>query len=96
MVEILSTIAVMVGILGVIIGITYKFYRDSKKDNTNTGFSKGKIESTINYIKEELTQITHQIQNIEGDIEKGHVDYDSIQKQIASIRERLARIEGPN
>jgi len=90
-----QVIGLLISIVGVISAISYKFYRDSKKDNTSSGFDKGKLETTVGFLKEELKQVNKVIYNIENDIEKGHMDYDSIQKQIADIRERIARMEGP-
>lgn len=88
-------IGLLISILGIVSVLSYKFYRDSKKDNTSSGFDKGKLEATTQYLKDELSELNKVIKNIEDDIEKGHMDYDSIQKQIADIRERVARIEGP-
>lgn len=105
MVDTFPILGLIVGVSGIVIGILYKFYRDSKKDNINSGFNKGKIDTTIELLKEEIHYTHKKLQDIEEDIEKGHMDYDSIQKQIANIRERLqkqiadirerlARIEG--
>jgi len=88
-------IGLFITILGILSALSYKFYRDSKKDNQTSGFDQGKTETTIKHLKEELEQVNKVIQNIENDIEKGHMDNDSTQKQIADIRERLARMEGP-
>jgi len=88
-------IGLLISIMGVISIISYKFYRDSKKDYTMSGFDKGKIETSMTYFKDELVHVKQLIQDIVNDVEKGHIDYDSIQKQIADIRERLARVEGP-
>jgi len=88
-------IGLLISIVGIISAISYKFYRDSTKDHRTSGFDKGKLETTIEFIKGELKQLYKVIQNIEEDIEEGHIDYDSIQKQIADIRERMARMEGP-
>jgi len=88
-------IGILVTIVGIISAISYKFYHDSKADHTVSGFDKGKIETKMEYFKDELIHVKQLIQSIEDDVERGHLDYDSIQKQIADIRERMARVEGP-
>lgn len=93
--EQIPVIGILISILGIISAISYKFYRDSKKDHTISGFNKGKFETTIEFLKEEIKHVNKLIYDIENDIEKGQLDYDSIQKQIADIRERIARMEGP-
>jgi len=93
--ESIPVIGILTSIVGIISAISYKFYRDSKKDHTVSGFDKGKLETTIEFLKGELKQVNKLTQQIEDDIEKGHMDYDSVQKQIADIRERIARMEGP-
>jgi len=95
MVESIPTIGLLISIIGIISAISYKFYRDSKKENTKSGYDKGTIETKMTYFKDELTNVKQLIQNIEDDVEQGHINYDSVQKQIADIRERLARVEGP-
>ncbi len=95
MVETIPTIGVLLSIIGIISAISYKFYRESKKENTESGYDKGTIETKMVYFKDELTNVKQLIQNIEEDVEQGHMDYDSVQKQIADIRERMARVEGP-
>lgn len=95
MTEHIPIIGMLVAILGIVSAISYKFYRDSTKDHTVSGYDKGKVETSIEYLKDGLIHVEQLIQNIEDDVEKGHLDYDSFQKQIADIRERLARVEGP-
>jgi len=87
-------IALLISIISIISAISYKFYRDSKKDHTMSGFDKGQLKTKMEHLKEELTHVKQLIQNIEDDVERGHMDYDSIQKQIADIRVNLARLEG--
>jgi len=93
--ESIPVIGLLTSIVGIISAISYKFYRDSKKDHTISAFDKGKLETTVEFLKGELKQLHKLIQNIENDMEKGHMDYDSVQKQISDIRERIARMEGP-
>jgi len=95
MAEILSILGLLIAVGGIVTGVSYKFYRDSKKDNSIYGFDKGKAEATDDFIIIELKHVQKQIQDMRDDIEHGHMDYDSMQKQIADIRERLARWEGP-
>jgi len=93
--NVLPITGLIISVLSILSALSYKFYRDSKKDNTKKGFDQGKTSTIIQHLKEELEQVNHVIENIENDVEKGHMDYDSIQKQITDIRERLARLEGP-
>jgi len=93
--ESIPVIGLLASIVGIISAISYKFYRDSKKDHTISGFDKGIIETKMTYFKDELGNIKQLIQNIQDDVEYGRINFDSTQKQIADIRERIARMEGP-
>jgi len=95
MTEYLPIIGLLISIVGIVSAISYKFYRDTRKDNSKSGFDKGKLETIIEFLKENIKDVENSMKNFQDDIEKGHMDYDSMQKQIGDIRERLARMEGP-
>jgi len=93
--EFTPIMGLLISIVGIVSAISYKFYRDSKKDNNTLGFDRGKLETTVKFLKDELTKLNILILHIEEDVEKSHMDYDTIQKQMTDIRERIARMEGP-
>jgi len=88
-------IGLLVSILGIVSALSYKFYRDSKKDNTSSGFDKGKLETNIKYLQSEVIELHDILKDMQNDIEKGHLDNDSTLKRMADMGERLARLEGP-
>jgi len=94
-VEFTPVLGLLISVIGIISAISYKFYRDTRKDHNILGFDKGKLETTVKFLKEELVQLNTLIVNIKDDIEKSHMDYDTIQNQMTDIRERIARMEGP-
>lgn len=94
----------IIATIAAIIAIILKFR--TKKTNNMEFHDKTKFETEIKNIYKKLEDIDHILGNMDEDIQKNHLEYDSIQqqitdirletqKQIANLRERLARIEGP-
>lgn len=86
---------ILVTLIGSVAGIVVAIikFRPKSKDN-NIKFDQGKMCNEINHFKEELKRITITLNDMDEDIEKNHLQYDSIQKQIADIRVSIARLEG--
>jgi len=93
--HLVSIFGIIISIIGIIVAVSFKLYLSNRNKNTILDIDKGKIDTEIEHFKEELTEFKKNIENIEEDIQKNHLDYDAIQLQIADLRERLARIEGP-
>jgi len=93
------------GVIASIVGIIVIILKLRTKKTDNEKFpDQPKIE--IKNIYKKLDEIDHTLENMDEDIQNNHLEYDSIQqqitdirldtqKQIANLRERLARIEGP-
>jgi len=90
---ILPVIALLIALVGVAIGLI-KLQRKSIKEDNQENFNQGKMESDIEHIQEELEGFKDRVNEIEEDIQKGHMEYDSVQKQIADLRVAIARLEG--
>ena len=95
-----GVIASIVAIVAIILKLR------TKKSVTVDSTDETKFEIEVKNIYKKLEEIDHILENMDEDIQKNHVEYDSIQKQITEIRmatqkqisdlrERLARIEGP-
>lgn len=86
---------ILVTLIGSVAGIIVAIikFRPKSQDN-NIKFDQGKIQTEINHFNEELKRITATLNDMDEDIEKNHLQYDSIQKQIADIRVSIARLEG--
>lgn len=93
--HIITIFGVIISITGIITAVGLKLYLSNRTKNTITDIDKGKFDTEIEHFKEELGAFKKDVENIEEDIQKNHLDYDAIQRQIADLRERLARIEGP-
>lgn len=93
--HIIPIFGVIVSMMGIIAGVSIKVYLNNRTKNTSTDISKGVIDTEIEHFKIELTRFKEDMDTIEEDIQKNHLDYDAIQRQISDIRERLARLEGP-
>lgn len=85
---------VLVTLIGSVAGIIVAIikFKPKKKDNVN--FDQGKLQTEITHFKEELGRITNTLNDMDDDIQKNHLQYDSIQRQIADIRVSIARLEG--
>jgi len=94
MVELLSIIAVLVTIIGIVVAVALKVWLSSKKEIKSEGFDKGKLESDIEHFKEKFNDLNVKLNNFEEDIQQGRIEHDSIQKQFADIRDRVGKLEG--
>jgi len=93
--ELLPILGIILTIIGIISAISVRLYLSNRAKNTVSDIDKGVMDTEIEHFKEELSNFKKDIEVIEEEIQKNHLDYDSIQLQIADLRERLARIEGP-
>jgi len=82
-----------VAIIGIISGIAVKLHLNNKNENKQTHIEKGSMDTEIDHLKEKLNQFEKHMEVLEEDMQNNHLEYDSVQKQIADIRERLARVE---
>lgn len=87
-------LTIILTIIGIISAISVRLYLSNRAKNTVSDIDKGVMDTEIEHFKEEFSSFKKDIDVIEEEIQKNHLEYDSIQLQIADLRERLARIEG--
>lgn len=89
----ITIFGLFVAVVGIISGIAVKLHLNNKNENKQTHIQKGSMDTEIDHLKEKLEQFERHIEVLEEDMQNNHAEYDSVQKQIADIRERLARVE---
>lgn len=94
--HILTVIGIILTMIAIVAAFSLRLYLSNRTKNTVTDVTKGVTQNEIKHINDELNHLHEYIEQVEGATVKNHESYDDIQLQIASLRERLARIEGPN
>lgn len=94
--HVLTVIGIIVTMGGIILAFSLRLYLSNRTKNTITDVSSGVTANELKHINDELEHLHEYIERVEADTVKNHELYDTIQLQISKLRERLARIEGPN
>lgn len=94
--HIIPIIGIILTIVGIITAVSLRLYLSNRTKNSVSDVTTGVTANELKHINDELDHLHEYIERVEADTVANHKEYDSIQQQIAKLRERLARIEGPN
>jgi peptidoglycan hydrolase CwlO-like protein len=94
-------VTVSIFLVGTIITLHFKSKKENKEINTN----KGKTDRDIEHLRDDVIDLKKEIDDIIENVQNGHIDYDSLQKQFSGFKEkyleklgrlgeRIARLEG--